>query len=195
MLRFLMLSQTSNCLRNSCICALYLNFLIERNRKKGLMLVAVLLLYARSLTISLSLQYMSGFGNEFASEDPHYKGALPVGQNSPQKCPFGLYAEQLSGSAFTAPRGENRRSWLYRLRPSVLHQPFKPFPSPKVIELRKPYSGILRPQRIAILHFKQKSSIRKKLTRLKNILKSYIIKGGCFKHDPLKTIILENVLE
>lgn len=105
---------------------------------------------------NLSLQYMSGFGNEFASEEPRYKGALPVGQNSPQKCPFGLYAEQLSGSAFTAPRGENRRSWLYRLRPSVLHQPFKPFPSPKVIELWKPSSGIQRSQRIAKLHFKQK---------------------------------------
>ncbi len=63
--------------------------------------------------------YMSGFGNEFATEALH--GALPVGQNSPQRCPYGLYAEQLSGSAFTAPRGENRRSWLYRIRPSVRH--------------------------------------------------------------------------
>ena len=48
-------------------------------------------------------------------------GALPIGQNSPQRCPYGLYAEQLSGSAFTAPPGANRRSWLYRIRPSVLH--------------------------------------------------------------------------
>lgn len=69
--------------------------------------------------------YMSGFGNEFASEA--VEGALPVGQNSPQKAPFGLYAEQLSGSAFTAPRGENRRSWLYRLRPSAQHPPFRPY--------------------------------------------------------------------
>ncbi len=62
--------------------------------------------------------YMSGFGNHFASEA--LPGALPVGQNSPQRCPYGLYAEQLSGSAFTA-RENNQRSWLYRIRPSVLH--------------------------------------------------------------------------
>lgn len=52
----------------------------------------------------LQLQYLSGFGNEFASEDPRCPGALPVGQNSPQKCPYGLYAEQLSGTAFTGER-------------------------------------------------------------------------------------------
>ena len=52
---------------------------------------------------------------------------MPVGQNSPQKCPYGLYAEQLSGSAFTAPRSENLRTWLYRIRPSVVHEPFQPF--------------------------------------------------------------------
>src|ERR1700709_1793477 len=66
--------------------------------------------------------YLSGFGNEFASEA--LPGALPVGQNSPQKCPYGLYAEQLSGTAFTAPRAANRRSWLYRIRPSAVHEPF-----------------------------------------------------------------------
>ncbi|MEA1674818.1 homogentisate 1,2-dioxygenase [Nitrospirillum sp. BR 11163] len=65
---------------------------------------------------------MSGFGNSFATEA--VPGALPVGRNSPQKVPFGLYAEQLSGSAFTAPRTENRRSWLYRLRPTASHAPF-----------------------------------------------------------------------
>ncbi|MFC3227537.1 homogentisate 1,2-dioxygenase [Marinibaculum pumilum] len=63
--------------------------------------------------------YMSGFGNEFETEA--LEGALPVGQNSPQRCPYGLYAEQLSGSPFTAPRASNRRTWLYRIRPSVLH--------------------------------------------------------------------------
>ncbi len=68
-------------------------------------------------------QYQSGFGNEFATEA--LPGALPVGQNSPQKVAYGLYAEQLSGTAFTAPRHQNRRSWLYRIRPSVLHKPFK----------------------------------------------------------------------
>ena len=60
--------------------------------------------------------YMTGFANHFATEA--IPGALPVGRNSPQKPAFGLYAEQLSGTAFTAPRHENRRSWLYRLRPS-----------------------------------------------------------------------------
>ena len=64
--------------------------------------------------------YLSGFGNSFATEA--LPGALPVGRNSPQRCPYGLYAEQLSGTAFTAPRAENRRSWLYRIRPSAMHR-------------------------------------------------------------------------
>jgi homogentisate 1,2-dioxygenase len=68
------------------------------------------------------LSYQSGFGNEFATEV--LAGALPVGRNSPQRCAYGLYAEQLSGTAFTAPRADNRRSWLYRIRPSSMHQPF-----------------------------------------------------------------------
>ena len=63
--------------------------------------------------------YMSGFGNGFETEA--LPGALPVGRNSPQKCPYGLYAEQLSGSPFTAPRVTNERSWLYRIRPTVVH--------------------------------------------------------------------------
>ena len=72
-----------------------------------------------------ALQYMSGFGNGFETEA--LPGALPVGRNSPQRCAYGLYAEQLSGTAFTAPRATNRRSWLYRIRPSVAHAGrFKP---------------------------------------------------------------------
>jgi homogentisate 1,2-dioxygenase len=63
--------------------------------------------------------YMSGFGNSFETEA--LPGALPIGRNSPQRCAYGLYAEQLSGSPFTAPRGTNERSWLYRIRPSVKH--------------------------------------------------------------------------
>jgi homogentisate 1,2-dioxygenase len=63
--------------------------------------------------------YMSGFGNSFETEA--LPGALPIGRNSPQRCAYGLYAEQLSGSPFTAPRGSNERSWLYRIRPSVRH--------------------------------------------------------------------------
>ncbi len=66
--------------------------------------------------------YQSGFGNEHASEA--LPGALPAGQNSPQKVPYGLYAVQLSGTAFTAPRHANRRSWLYRIRPAAVHKPF-----------------------------------------------------------------------
>ena len=68
------------------------------------------------------LRYMSGFGGHFETEA--VEGALPKGRNSPQRPAFGLYAEQLSGSAFTAPRHENRRSWLYRLRPTADHRPF-----------------------------------------------------------------------
>ena len=64
-----------------------------------------------------------GFGNHFSTEA--VPGALPVGQNSPQRAPFGLYAELLSGSAFTAPRGENRRTWTYRLRPSAEAAPYR----------------------------------------------------------------------
>lgn len=69
-----------------------------------------------------SLPYQSGFANHFSSEA--LPGALPE-QNSPQRCPYGLYAEQLSGTAFTAPRASNRRSWLYRIRPAAMHRPFQ----------------------------------------------------------------------
>ncbi|MFF6993954.1 homogentisate 1,2-dioxygenase [Streptomyces sp. NPDC008313] len=68
------------------------------------------------------LAYLSGFGNEHSSEA--VPGALPHGRNSPQRAPLGLYAEQLSGSAFTEPRAHNRRSWLYRIRPSAAHPAF-----------------------------------------------------------------------
>lgn len=71
----------------------------------------------------MTLKYLTGFGNEFATEA--VDGSLPVGRNSPQKAPLGLYAEQFSGSAFTAPRGHNKRTWTYRIRPSVLHEPFE----------------------------------------------------------------------
>ena len=67
----------------------------------------------------MTADYQPGFGNDFETES--VPGALPQGQNSPQQCPLGLYAEQLSGSPFTAPRSKNERSWLYRIRPSVRH--------------------------------------------------------------------------
>jgi homogentisate 1,2-dioxygenase len=73
--------------------------------------------------MSADLKYVSGFGNEFATEA--VPGALPQGQNSPQSPPLGLYTEQLSGTAFTAPRALNRRTWTYRIRPSVTHKPFR----------------------------------------------------------------------
>src|SRR5690606_4570498 len=68
---------------------------------------------------AISARYMSGFGNGFETEA--LPGALPIGRNSPQKVAYGLYAEQLSGSPFTAPRTTNERSWLYRIRPTVAH--------------------------------------------------------------------------
>lgn len=68
---------------------------------------------------------MPGFANHFVTEA--VAGAVPVGRNSPQSTPFGLYAEQLSGTAFTAPRADNRRSWLYRLRPTAQHRAYAPY--------------------------------------------------------------------
>src|ERR1700743_3717761 len=73
----------------------------------------------RSKRMTENAQYMSGFGNGFETEA--LPGALPVGRNSPQRCAYGLYAEQLSGSPFTARRASNERSCLYRTRPTVRH--------------------------------------------------------------------------
>lgn len=72
--------------------------------------------------------YLSGFGNVVETEA--LPGALPVGRNSPQRCPYGLYAEQLSGTAFTAPRRDNRHAWLYRILPAAVHGPFRPLAHP-----------------------------------------------------------------
>jgi homogentisate 1,2-dioxygenase len=72
-----------------------------------------------------ALRYLTGFGGHFATEA--VDGALPVGRNSPQRPSFGLYTEQLSGSSFTSPRHENRRSWLYRMRPTADHRPFEAY--------------------------------------------------------------------
>jgi homogentisate 1,2-dioxygenase len=71
----------------------------------------------------MTLRYQSGFGNTFSTEA--VRGALPVGQSAPQRSPKGLYTEVLSGTAFTAPRAENLSTWLYRLRPSAMHAPYK----------------------------------------------------------------------
>lgn len=74
---------------------------------------------SRERTSAIVAGYMSGFGNSFETEA--LEGALPIGRNSPQKINYGLYAEQLSGSPFTAPQATNQRSWLYRIRPAVKH--------------------------------------------------------------------------
>src|ERR1043165_5746180 len=74
------------------------------------------------------LRYQSGFGIQFASEA--VAGTLPIGRNSPQKVARGLYAELVSGTAFTAPRAANLRTWLYRRRPSVLCGAYAPYPHP-----------------------------------------------------------------
>ena len=75
-----------------------------------------------------SLTYLSGFGNEFATEA--VPGALPQGRNSPQRAPFELYPELISGTAFTAPRAVNRRTWAYRCRPSVVTGRYGAYPQP-----------------------------------------------------------------
>ncbi|WMV60450.1 hypothetical protein MTR67_053835 [Solanum verrucosum] len=79
---------------------------------------------SRSSNFPSDLEYQTGFGNHFSSEA--IVGTLPQGQNSPLICPFGLYAEQISGTSFTSPRKLNQRSWLYRIKPSVTHEPFRP---------------------------------------------------------------------
>ena len=92
-----------------------------------------------------AIQYLTGFGNHFATEA--VQSALPVGQNSPQRTPFGLYAEQLSGTAFTAPRTENRRSWLYRLRPAANHAPFTPWSGAELLK-SAPFERPASPNRL-----------------------------------------------
>jgi homogentisate 1,2-dioxygenase len=79
-----------------------------------------------------ALEHLTGFGGHFESEA--VAGALPKGRNSPQRPAFGLYAEQLSGSSFTAPRHDNRRSWLYRMRPTADHRPFERYSGAPLFE-------------------------------------------------------------
>ncbi len=83
-----------------------------------------------SSTAASKYSYQYGFGNHFATEA--LPDALPKTQNSPQQCNYGLYAEQLNGTAFTAPRAKNQRSWLYRIRPSVGHSRFAPYRHPSI---------------------------------------------------------------
>ncbi|MBX3709119.1 MAG: homogentisate 1,2-dioxygenase [Gammaproteobacteria bacterium] len=91
--------------------------------------------------MSQLMSYLSGFGNHFESEA--LEGALVKSRNSPQKAPYGLYAEQLSGSAFTAPRNVNLHSWLYRIQPSVLHGAFSLVTHPTLVGT--PFNSIHTP--------------------------------------------------
>ena len=77
-------------------------------------------------------EYLTGFGNEHESEA--LAGALPQGRFSPQKVAYGLYAEKLSSTAFTAPRETNRRTWFYRIRPSVTHGDFRPVEQSRIVQ-------------------------------------------------------------
>ena len=95
--------------------------------------------------MTTALNYQTGFGGHFESEA--VKGALPKGRNSPQKPAYGLYAEQVSGSAFTAPRHENRRSWLYRLRPTADHRPFEAYGGAPLFKAQAPTTP-LAPNRL-----------------------------------------------
>ena len=92
-----------------------------------------------------ALRYLTGFGSHFATEAVH--GALPEGRNSPQRPAFGLYTEQLSGSSFTSPRHENRRSWLYRMRPTADHRPFATYSGAALFGL-PPSAEPLAPNRL-----------------------------------------------
>jgi homogentisate 1,2-dioxygenase len=95
--------------------------------------------------MSNKLRYMTGFGGHFESEA--VEGALPNGRNSPQRPQFGLYAEQLSGTAFTMPRHENRRSWLYRMRPTADHPPFERYDGAQLFAV-PPNNAPLAPNRL-----------------------------------------------
>src|ERR1043165_3695713 len=92
-----------------------------------------------------ALNYMTGFGGHFETEA--VDGALPKGRNSPQRPAYGLYAEQVSGSPFTAPRYENRRSWLYRMRPTADHRPYARYEGAKLFA-PGPVKNPLAPNRL-----------------------------------------------
>jgi len=94
----------------------------------------------------MTRDYLTGFGNEFETEA--VTGALPKGQNSPQRSAYGLYAEQFSGTAFTAPRDHNRRSWLYRRLPSALHGKFEPYKGAAKVETGPVENIVFSPNRM-----------------------------------------------
>lgn len=98
---------------------------VDNSQSKSNQPMLVWVLNDQECQQTTEVKYLSGFGSDLTSEDPRCANSLPWGQNNPQVCPYGLYAEQLSGTAFTAPREYNRRTWFYRIRPSVVHLPFE----------------------------------------------------------------------
>jgi homogentisate 1,2-dioxygenase len=76
------------------------------------------------------LPYLAGFGRALQSEA--LPGALPRAQNSPRPAPYGLYCESINGTAFTVRRAENRRTWLYRIRPSLVQSRLEPATRPRL---------------------------------------------------------------
>lgn len=76
--------------------------MLELSKFNCIRIIIILILFIKIELSNFAFQYLSGFGNEFSSEDERCPGALPLGQNNPQKCPYGLYAEQLSGTSFTS---------------------------------------------------------------------------------------------
>eukprot|EP00002_Diphylleia_rotans_P004047 TRINITY_DN1290_c0_g1_i1.p1 TRINITY_DN1290_c0_g1~~TRINITY_DN1290_c0_g1_i1.p1 ORF type:complete len:457 (-),score=82.21 TRINITY_DN1290_c0_g1_i1:384-1754(-) len=97
------------------------------------------------------IRYQEGFGNHFCSEA--IPGALPQGQNTPQACPLGLYAEQISGTAFTAPRHSNMRSWVYRTLPAVRHEPFCASSDVSALMVNDFTNGVALPNQLRWLPF------------------------------------------
>jgi homogentisate 1,2-dioxygenase len=98
------------------------------------------------MTVGMDLDHQWGFGNEHSTEA--VVGALPIGQNSPQQVPLGLYAEQWSTTAFTTPRSENRRTWVYRVRPSAVHGQFRRLDSTNGLLHTGPINAPLEPNRM-----------------------------------------------
>ena len=130
------------------------------------------------------MSYLYGFGNHHSTEA--IQGALPLEQNSPQHCPFGLYAEQINGTAFIAPRSQNLNSWLYRLLPSVMQKPFKTYNK----NLTSPLITHPNPNQLITNKTNQSQiQIDKTKTKLKTFYKYKHLK--CFLNLKIKTKNLE----
>ena len=98
---------------------------------KGLNQISTKALYEAWVSGTLDLSYSAGMQTDRESEA--LEGALPIKQNTPQICPYGLYAEQISGTSFTTPRNENMRTWIYKILPSVKRSSFQTISSPYIV--------------------------------------------------------------